>query len=614
MTVRVNGVATANTTFENFNAPVSEKAQSSVPERVGDFAEKDPNVLLAGANGVDRAKLLRAELLERTSDSFDFNLIQGVRNNPNVTPEFIREVVAMARRLETRPEWLLAVMSFETGGTFSPSQRNPLSGATGLIQFLPSTAASRPLNTSTEALARLTPVEQLRYVELYLARFKGRLNTLEGVYTAVLSGSPRPDPRTALFRQGTRDYAQNQGLDLNRDGVITSGEATAQVAARLFGGVNRVQQRLIELGLLGIERPTGSYGPKTFAAIQEFQRREGLPVTGLLDERTGRALFGLGKPQLEAPKPPVTESPVPSGNLARGDRGSEVKKLQDLLVDLGHMTREQVATGPGIFGPRTEAAVSEFQRANGLAVTGRLDEATRAALGAIVSGVRRGARGPLVAALQQRLVELGYMTQAEVRTGPGIFGPRTEAALKRFQAESGITQTGIFGVMTYRALQKAESGRTERVVPGQTVPAGGGSSLPHGRPVSGRITSGFGLRSDPMSGNIKSHKGIDIGAPIGTPVRTTGNGRIIYANEGNNGGFGKLVIVDHGNGYHTYYAHLSRINVREGQRVSDGQVIGAVGSTGRSTGPHLHYEIRRSSTPRPFTGEAINPAPFLDRR
>lgn len=103
MTVRVDGVATANTTFENFNAPVSEKAQSSVPERVGDFAEKDPNVLLAGANGVDRAKLLRAELLERTSDSFDFNLIQGVRNNPNVTPEFIREVVAMAQRLETRP-------------------------------------------------------------------------------------------------------------------------------------------------------------------------------------------------------------------------------------------------------------------------------------------------------------------------------------------------------------------------------------------------------------------------------------------------------------------------------------------------------------------------------
>lgn len=485
MTVRVNGVATANTTFENFNAPVSEKAQSSVPERVGDFAEKDPNVLLAGANGVDRAKLLRAELLERTSDSFDFNLIQGVRNNPNVTPEFIREVVAMAQRLETRPEWLLAVMSFETGGTFSPSQRNPLSGATGLIQFLPSTAASRPLNTSTEALARLTPVEQLRYVELYLARFKGRLNTLEGVYTAVLSGSPRPDPRTALFRQGTREYEQNRGLDLNRDGVITSGEATAQVAARLFGGVNRVQQRLIDLGLLGIERPTGSYGPMTFAAIQEFQRREGLPVTGLLDETTGRALFGLGKPQLAPPTPPVTESPVPGGNLARGDRGSEVKKLQDLLVDLGHMTREQVATGPGIFGPRTEAAVSEFQRANGLGVTGRLDEATRAAMGAIVGGVRRGARGPLVAALQQRLVDLGYMTQAEVNTGPGIFGPRTEAALKRFQAGSGITETGIFGVMTYRALQKAVSERTERVVPGQTVPAGGASSLPNENKPSG---------------------------------------------------------------------------------------------------------------------------------
>ncbi|MER3429207.1 MAG: hypothetical protein C4334_14170 [Pyrinomonas sp.] len=611
MTLKVDGLGAANAalgSFDDHTVNQANQAQVAAETGNGGLAGVSPNLLLASMSGVDRAAMMRAELLERTSNGFDFNLIEGVRHNPNVTSEFIQEVVAMSQRLGTRPEWLLAVMSFETGGTFSPAVRNPLSGATGLIQFIPETA--RLLRTSTDALARMTPVEQLRYVERYLAPFKGRLNTLEGVYTAVLSGSPRPDPRTVLFRQGTNAYAQNRGLDLNNDGLITSGEATAQVAARLFGGVERVQQRLIDLGLLRIERPTGYYGPMTFAAIEEFQRRQGLSATGLLDDATGRALFAMRKPELEPPAPPKIDSPMPSGNLARGDRGPEVTKLQGLLVDLGHMTREQVATGPGIFGPRTEAAVREFQRANGLVVTGKFDAATHQAMSRIVSGVRRGDRGPLVAALQQRLVGLGYMTEAEVNTGPGIFGPRTEAALKRFQAANGITQTGVLGVTTYRAFQKAASGKTapEKAVPEKITPAGDGarSSLPYGRPVDAPITSGYGVRTHPIYKVRRFHTGIDFGASAGTPARTTGSGRVAFA--GRRGGYGNLVIVDHGNGYLTYYAHLSRINVSRGQTVTKGQVVGAVGQTGLATGPHLHYEIRRSS------GEIIDPTPFLDRR
>jgi len=101
-------------------------------------------------------------------------------------------------------------------------------------------------------------------------------------------------------------------------------------------------------------------------------------------------------------------------------------------------------------------------------------------------------------------------------------------------------------------------------------------------PTNGRITQRF------WSG----HKAIDIGAPIGTPVVAADSGYVVFASEGWNWGYGKLVIIDHGNGYRTYYAHLSSILVRKGESVGKGQRIGSVGSTGHSTGPHLHFEIR----------------------
>src|SRR5690606_7347779 len=102
-------------------------------------------------------------------DGFDYNRIQGLQGNPNVTEAFLRGVEEMAGRLGTRPEYILAVMSFETGGSFSPGVRNGVgSGATGLIQFMPTTA--RELGTSTDALARMSAVEQLEYVERYFAQ------------------------------------------------------------------------------------------------------------------------------------------------------------------------------------------------------------------------------------------------------------------------------------------------------------------------------------------------------------------------------------------------------------------------------------------------------------
>ncbi len=128
--------------------------------------------------------------------------------------------------------------------------------------------------------------------------------------------------------------------------------------------------------------------------------------------------------------------------------------------------------------------------------------------------------------------------------------------------------------------------------------------LPAAWPVNGRLMGGYGQRSDPFSGEGAMHTGIDISAPVGTPVKATGDGVVIHSSW--NGGYGRCVIVDHGNGYQTWYAHLSRMDVMEGQEIRQGEIVGRVGTTGRATGPHLHYEVRIHSTP-------VNPYRFMQR-
>lgn len=127
--------------------------------------------------------------------------------------------------------------------------------------------------------------------------------------------------------------------------------------------------------------------------------------------------------------------------------------------------------------------------------------------------------------------------------------------------------------------------------------------LPIANPAPGLpITSTFGVRRDPILGMPALHSGMDFRAPTGTDVRVTAPGTVVRA--GRNGGYGRMVEVDHGNGFSTRYAHMSQIRVKVGQTVDTGDVVGKSGSTGRSTGPHLHYEVRRN-------GDAIDPLRFL---
>lgn len=235
---------------------------------------------------------------DSVSGEFNYNLITGVEDNTHVTGEFIAEVEALADRLETQPEYLLAVMSFESAGTFRPDITNSI-GATGLIQFLPSTAAG--LGTSTDKLRGMSSVEQLEFVEKYFQQphFENKLGSVEGLYSAVLSGQATPDPDDTLtnFMRGRPAYESNAALDFNNDGRITSGEASSAVVSRLYGGVRNVQQLLLAAGVVPAGQQTnfadGSFGPHTQAAIRSFQEQNSLPATGYLSDATGRLLLSI---------------------------------------------------------------------------------------------------------------------------------------------------------------------------------------------------------------------------------------------------------------------------------------------------------------------------------
>lgn len=122
-------------------------------------------------------------------------------------------------------------------------------------------------------------------------------------------------------------------------------------------------------------------------------------------------------------------------------------------------------------------------------------------------------------------------------------------------------------------------------------------------PVDGVLMSSYGQRSDPFSGEGAYHSGVDISAQVATPALATADGIVVFADRA--GGYGRLVIIDHGNGFETYYAHLSRFDVIVGQEIRQGERVGATGASGRVTAPHLHYEVRLRKAP-------VNPYRYLN--
>lgn len=163
-------------------------------------------------------------------------------------------------------------------------------------------------------------------------------------------------------------------------------------------------------------------------------------------------------------------------------------------------------------------------------------------------------------------------------------------------AEGKLVPSFAESVQDYNFLQSANSVALESRRRMQTV------SHPSLWPVNGRLLGPFGERNDPFSGEGEFHTGVDISAAAGTPVHVTADGVVIFSDWSN--GYGRLIIVDHGGGIETYYAHLSRFLAYAGQGVRRGEVVGYVGSTGRVTAPHLHYEVRIGGAP-------VNPYRYL---
>ena len=232
----------------------------------------------------------------------------------------------------------------------------------------------------------------------------------------------------------------------------------------------------------------------------------------------------------------------------------------------------------GVHGPATAQAVRTLQARKKLTVDGVVGPKTRKALGPLgrpgfgSRSLKLGKRGWDVASLQFRLAERGFPSGIF----DGYFGPRTDAALRSFQEWAGLVVDGVAGPATMRAL----AGPVPR------------SPLTFAPPLYVPYTGTFGPRG------ARYHTGVDFPAPEGTPVLAARTGVVTVARW--IGGYGNVVAIKHTLGVSTVYAHLSAFLVRVGQRVATGQPIGRVGSTGASSGPHLHFEVR-------VRGAAVDP-------
>ncbi len=214
--------------------------------------------------------------------------------------------------------------------------------------------------------------------------------------------------------------------------------------------------------------------------------------------------------------------------------------------------------------------------------------------------------GASLAAIEiEQLMSIETLTSETFETADMIREALVEAGLA-VDVDFGADEAGVGGPLVATDEDSAFEERVRELQEAlgnlETLKASA-RDYPLFNPAPGQaVSSSFGVRRDPFLRRPAMHAGIDFRAKSGTPVQATGAGKVIRA--GWAGGYGRLIEIDHGNGWSTRYAHLSRIDVKVGARLSTGDAIGAVGSTGRSTGPHLHYEIRRR-------GKATDPLPFL---
>src|SRR6516165_5880591 len=277
--------------------------------------------------------------------------------------------------------------------------------------------------------------------------------------------------------------------------------------------------------------------------LDDLMRRQ-----SLLESRATALSGGTDPVTTGSIRPGAKPSGEPAAGSQRGDRG------------------RQSSIGPALL--RLEAALDRVEHRQALAVSQMQDRYENRA---------RAIRGVMA--------QLGLKAQASAPASGGPFVPMKLAS-----------EDQAFG----RALLRVNLARADANALSTTL-----LKVPLRKPVAGDIdeSSPFGVRMDPFVHEAAMHTGIDFRGDTGDPIRATGAGTVTIA--GSSGGYGKMVEIDHGNGLVTRYGHLSEIDVAVGDTVRAGGIVGELGSTGRSTGPHLHYEVR-------VKGEAVNPQKFLD--
>jgi LysM repeat protein len=530
---------------------------------------------------------------DRLSPSgFDYNRIQGVQGNRHVTPEFIRGVEAMAQRIGARPEHVLAVMSFETGGSFSPGVRNGAgSGATGLIQFMPNTA--RELGTSTDALARMNSVEQLEYVERYFAQRSdpGDLRTLEGVYTTVLYGSPRPEPGSTLFSQGTAAYRMNAPLDLNRDGRITAGEATSFVRDKIEGEAPGPNPN-------PAPNPTPNPGPDPSPTPEgRYTVRSGDTLGGIADrfDTSVRALMAANPSIRDADRIFAGQSlripggggeadpaPVPRTYTVRsGDTLSAIAARNGTSVGALMALNPQIRDSDLIYAGQTIKLSGSGGSSDGAGGTRPYTVRSGDTLGGIADRFDTSVNRLMSLNPQIRDADLIYAGQ-RIRV-PGSGG--SDGTPPTNPPDNTPTNPPNNGnVPTYSPYTVYSTGHR----PAFAVSDASQLQPHHDYQTVTRNGQRLETRDVVLHRNGQSQSRQAIPSPL--------EGTIIHA--GAMGGAGNAVGIRAPDGQVAWIFHMSSIDVRVGQRIGYGQDLGNQGSTGNSTGPHVHIEATPATIDR----------------
>ena len=190
-----------------------------------------------------------------------------------------------------------------------------------------------------------------------------------------------------------------------------------------------------------------------------------------------------------------------------------------------------------------------------------------------------------------------------VLANPALANSSATADIAAPLREAQAAKPGASGDDEFRRLFASWQGSDRAPIGAVTTARPTRTSIPSRNPLQGAaLTSGFGMRTHPVLGGRRGHKGIDLSSPTGTPIYAPADATVSRADWFSS--YGLYVSLEHGADIQTRYGHMSRLNVAAGQQVKKGDIIGYVGSTGRSTGPHLHYEVR-------IAGRAVNPAPYM---